>query len=190
MNKLYAFRGYILGALALLLLAIPGVGFPSKPSLWVPFILAETLFLLSVLLRIQTRRYIGDHTRGSIHDADKLVTVGVYSRIRHPLYLSNMGVGTSFALFHLGFSWETLLFVMVLVGYEVLLSRLEDSFLENRFQESWRAWKSVTPAFIPRKNRVAYQEPERSFVQSIKSDVSTWIWLAIFIVLLFLRKAL
>jgi len=205
MNKLYSFRGYILGALALLLLAIPGVGFPSKQTLdqstssasyfmlWAPFVLSETLFLLAVLLRIQARRSIGEHTRGSSHDADELVTWGVYSRIRHPLYLSNTGIGISFALFHLGFSWETVLFTAVLVMYEIVLSRLEDRYLENRFQDLWRNWKSVTPAFVPIANKQSSHGGSgatRSFLQSFKADKSTWIWLCIFIVLLVLRKVL
>lgn len=205
MNKLYSFRGYILGALALLLLAIPGVGFPSKQTLdqssssasyfmlWVSFVLSETLFLLAVLLRIQARRSIGEHTRGSSHDADELVTWGVYSRIRHPLYLSNTGIGISFALFHLGFSWETVLFTAVLVMYEIVLSRLEDRYLENRFQDLWRNWKSVTPAFVPIANKRSSHGGSgatRSFLQSFKADKSTWIWLCIFIVLLVLRKVL
>lgn len=215
MNKLYSFRGYILAALALLLLAIPGVGFPSRQTLdqstssasyfmlWAPFVLSETLFLLAVLLRIQARRSIGEHTRGSSHDANELVTWGVYSRIRHPLYLSNSGIGISFALFHLGFSWETILFAAVLVMYEIVLSRLEDRYLENRFQDLWRNWMSVTPAFVPIANKRSPRDGSgagksidhnsgatRSFLQSFKADKSTWIWLCIFIVLLVLRKVL
>lgn len=209
MNRLYTFRGYILAALAILLLSIPGVGFPSRQTLdqstssvtyfmlWVPFILSETLFLLSVLLRIQARRSIGEHTRGSTHDADQLVTWGVYSKIRHPLYLSNTGIGISFALFHLGFSWETILFTAVLVMFEIVLSRLEDRYLETRFQDLWRNWKSATPAFVPYKSRGSRSgsangnsSTPRSFIQSFKADKSTWIWLCFFIVLLVLRKIL
>lgn len=204
MNNLYKFRGYILGLLAILLLAMPGVGFPSKQTLdqstgffyyfmlWAPFVLAETLFLLSVLLRIQARRSIGEHTRGSEHAADRLVTWGVYSKIRHPLYLSNTGVGISFALIHLGFAWETALISAVLVVYEFVLSRMEDSFLENRFRDEWRAWKSVTPAFIPwiAPKHECQPGPARSFVEAFKSDKSTWIWLCVFFALILLRKFL
>lgn len=207
MNNLYKFRGYILGLLAILLLAMPGVGFPSKQTLdqstssfyyfvlWSPFVLAETLLLLSILLRIQARRSIGDHTRGSRHDADQLVTWGVYSKIRHPLYVSNTGVGVSFVLVHLGFSWETLLFVFVLVVYERLLAKMEDRYLENRFGAIWQKWKSMTPSFIPRMKQLVAPTSDskvysRSFWESFKSDKFTWIWLCVFMVLLVLRKVL
>lgn len=211
MSNLYRFRGYILGLLALLLLAIPGIGFPSKQTLdqstdsivyfmlWAPFVLSETLLLLAILLRVHARRSIGEHTRGSSHDADQLVTWGVYSKIRHPLYLSNTAIGISFALFHLGFSWETVLFAVVLVTYEFILSRMEDNYLENRFQDQWRTWRSTTSAFVPILHKVTERgetsnsngkEYNRSFVEAFKADWSTWVWLCIFIVLLVIRKVL
>ncbi len=207
MNNLYRFRGCILGLLALFLVAVPGVGFPSKQTLdqsaeslqyfmlWLPFILSETLLLLSVILRVQARRSIGEHTRGSTHDADQLVTWGVYSKIRHPLYLSNTGVGMSFVLFHLGFSWESFLFVVVLAFYERILSKMEDRYLENRFGEVWRNWKSATPAFVPRLRQLTApasspQSLSRSFGKAFVADKSTWIWLCVFMVILVLRKVL
>ena len=206
MDNLYRFRGYILGLLAGLLLVLPGIGFPSRQTLgqsadslqyfmlWFPFILSETLLLLSILLRIQARRSIGEHTRGRKHDADQVVTWGVYSKIRHPLYLSNTGVGVSFVLFHLGFSWETLLFVFVLVVYERLLAKMEDRYLETKFGETWQNWKLETPAFVPRPGTLGAKGVQgccdRSFGKAFIADKSTWIWLCVFMVLLVLRKVL
>lgn len=214
MNKLYAYRGFLLALLAAFLLLLPGCPFPiiqgdfdfACVQSLSPVGVSIVLFVLSVLLRIQARRSIGEHTRGSVHAADELVTWGVYSKIRHPLYVSNTGVGISFALFHLGFSITALSFSVILVAYEIVLSRMEDSFLEGRFQDSWRSWKSVTPAFLPRlqnANKRTGNFPGgesaascgggracRSFRDSLKADCSTWFWLCIFIALLVMRKVL
>ncbi len=213
MNKLYAFRGWILGLMAVALLAFPVAPFPSAVQVQpdadlsatlmplVPYLAAAILLAFSVILRVQARRSIGEHTRGYFHDADRLVTDGIYSRIRHPLYVSNTGVGLSFVLFHLGVSPVALAFAVALVGYEVLLSRLEDAFLRERFRDQWTSWAKATPAFIPRRchgntsalkrpsfESVETERPRRSFARAFMADGSTWFWLCVTIALLTLRK--
>lgn len=207
MNKLYAYRGWILGILAIALLVMPASAFPEiscetifSEYVFFSFILPALVFMVSVFLRIQARRSIGEHTRGFAHDADRLVTEGVYSKMRHPLYVSNTGVAYSFILFHLGLSLYALPFVAVLVSFEIFLAKMEDRYLEKRFGDEWRQWSKNTPAFFPRvivgtaaatsqqlgANCSSYKK--RSFVQAFVADVSTWIWLAITIAILVLRK--
>ncbi|MCQ2098159.1 MAG: isoprenylcysteine carboxylmethyltransferase family protein [Fibrobacter sp.] len=149
MNKLYAYRGWILGALAIAMLLFPGDPI-SDTWLCEVLPLSAVLLVSFSILRIQARRSIGEHTRGFTHDADRLVTEGIYSRIRHPLYLSNGGVGYAFVVLHMGFQPVALVFVVALFAFEFLLSRLEDRYLESRFGDGWRKWAAATPAFIPR----------------------------------------
>lgn len=189
MNKLYAFRGWILGALAITMLLLPGE--PISDS-WYSNVLplSAALFVAFAILRIQARRSIGEHTRGFTHDADRLVTEGIYSRIRHPLYLSNAGIGYALVILHFGFELIALVFVVVLLAFEFLLSRLEDRYLENRFGEEWRAWSSRTPAFLP---KLAFSRQElpcsrRSFLAAFKADASTWLWLAFIVLVIMVRK--
>lgn len=197
MNKLYAFRGWILGALAITMLLLPGE--PISDS-WYSNVLplSAAFFVAFAILRIQARRSIGEHTRGFTHDADRLVTDGIYSRIRHPLYLSNAGIGYAFVVLHLGVQLVALAFVVTLLAFEFLLSRLEDRYLENRFGDKWRKWAAVTPAFFPRltasNNSAVPLLPEmecpakRSFLAAVRADISTWFWLAVVIVIVVLRK--
>lgn len=211
MNKLYAYRGWVLGVLAIAMLLFPGDPI-SDTWLCEVLPLSAVLLVSFSILRIQARRSIGEHTRGFTHDADRLVTEGIYSRIRHPLYLSNGGVGYAFVVLHMGFQPVALVFVVALFAFEFLLSRLEDRYLESRFGDEWRKWAAVTPAFIPRLtlgNKTAVPlhpekvsgesasplHPEkdcapakRSFLSAARADASTWFWLAVVVAIILLRK--
>jgi len=198
-NVLYKYRGWLLGALTVAMLVLPGAGLTDE---WVcsALPLAATIFVVFVFVRIVARRTIGEHTRGVVHDADRLVTEGIYSRIRHPLYLSNAGIGYSFVILHFGFQLVAIAFVVVLFSFEFLLSRLEDRFLEDRFGDDWREWAAVTPAFFPRLINRGFavggsagrgaKTPmkSRSFFASFRADTSTWFWLVFAIAVIVARK--
>jgi hypothetical protein len=149
---------------------------------------------------VQSRRFIGEHTRGHVHAADALVTCGPYARVRHPLYISNTGFALGVAFFHLGVSLWVLPFMIVVVAFEVALSRIEDHFLEQKFGDAWRAWASKTPAVLPhwssplcslRKDSCCdskHVPPQRTFWQAFFADFSTWFWIFFCNLLLVLRK--
>ena len=149
---LYRFRGTILGVIAVALAVAPPSLFPEKfyiNNCVAGILIALPLYVFSALLRVQTRRFIGEHTRGKVHAAESLVTCDPYSRVRHPLYISNTGFALGIAFFHLGGSFWIVPFVFVVVAFEVALSRIEDCFLERKFGDAWRAWASKTPAVFP-----------------------------------------
>ena len=175
-KALYRFRGYILGLLALTLLLLP----PTPPSL--PACIAALLFVSAgALLRIRTRQYIGNHTRGSRHEAQNLVTSGPYAYTRHPLYLSNTIVALGFILFHAGLTPCTMAYACAVVAFEITLARIEDRFLEDKFGDQWRSWaKGNKPKSV--------QKPERSFLKAFCADASTWMWLIFYNLILVLVK--
>jgi len=193
---LYRFRGYILGFFAIVLVVVPPSIFPKDfgangfqiDGCIAGILIAVLLYAVSALLRVQSRRFIGEHTRGHVHAADKLVTVGPYSRVRHPLYISNTGFAFGIAFFHLGVSLWILPFMFVVAAFEITLSRIEDRFLEQKFGDVWRAWAAKTPAFIPRPCDSKHVLPQRTFCQAFFADSSTWLWLLFCNLLLVLRK--
>ena len=192
---LYRFRGYILGLIAIVLVVVPPSVFPKDfgakgfqiNNCIAGILVAILLYAVSALLRVQSRRFIGEHTRGHVHAADKLVTHGPYSRVRHPLYISNTGFALGIAFFHLGVSLRILPFMLV-VAFEIALSRIEDRFLERKFGDVWRAWAAKTPAFLPRPCDSKHVLPQRTFWQAFFADSSTWLWLLFCNLLLVLRK--
>lgn len=188
---LYRFRGLVLGLLAIALVVDPPSFFPERFCINEcvgGILVAIPLFIASAYLRIRTRQFIGEHTRGKFHDADKLVTVGVYSCVRHPLYISNTGFAVGFTFLHLGVSLWVVPFVLIVVFFEMTLARIEDRFLEGRFGETWRAWARVTPAFFPHFVKLPSFRPQRTFWQAFFADRSTWLWLLFCNLVLVLRK--
>jgi len=200
-SMLYKFRGWILGIFAIALLIVPGA--PLDSSIVPAGISAAALLLASIFLRVQARRSIGEHTRGYVHAADTLVTTGVYSRVRHPLYISNAGIALAFILWHFGIgilddfdpSFYTsyilaAIFAIVVVAFEITLSKMEDRFLEKKFGDQWRNWAAGTPAFFPllRRSKIAPTAYQRTFVAAFIADKSSWFWILVFVLLLTLRK--
>ena len=188
---LYRFRGSILGVIAVALALAPPSLLPDELCMnncIAGMLIALLLYVVSAFLRVQTRRFIGEHTRGKVHAADSLVTSGPYSYVRHPLYISNSGFALGIAFFHLGVSLWIVPFVFVVIAFEVALSQIEDRFLEQKFGDAWRAWASKTPAILPRLGDTKHVLPQRSFWQAFFADSSTWIWLLFCNLLLVLRK--
>ena len=179
MKILYKWRGFILGALAIGLLLVPG-----KNLDLVQGVVAATLLLIGILLRIFARRSIGEHTRGSVHEAPELVTTGTYSLMRHPLYLSNTLIAGAAIIFHLGFSWAAIPFGVTLILFECILAHAEDRFLKKLFGERWTDWASRTWAFLPNPAHFKASEKSRSFFQSLRADTSTWIWIILLVLIL------
>ena len=188
---LYRFRGYILGVIAVVLVLFPPSLFPNKYCIndcIAGIFIAVPVYVASMFLRVRSRQFIGEHTRGSVHAADVLVTCGPYSLVRHPLYVSNTGFALGIAFFHLGISVWVVPFMSVVIAFEIMLSRIEDRFLEQKFGGTWRAWALKTPAFWPRLGRSSPVLPQRTFWQAFFADSSTWLWLLFCNLLLVLRK--
>lgn len=77
-----------------------------------------------------------------------LVTDGIRSRVRHPVYLAHLcemlawSVGTGLAV-----CWALTAFA---VATGAVMIRMEDAELENRFGDSYRAYRRSVPAVVPR----------------------------------------
>jgi uncharacterized membrane protein YjjB (DUF3815 family) len=117
---------------------------------WVPAV----LFLLCGfwLYRQSTRNFTGKQVGGFqevLQDQQQqLVISGIRARVRHPMYLGHFcGL--------LGWSLGTGLVVcygltLFAVVAGAIMIRMEDSELESRFGESYRAYRHEVPAFLPK----------------------------------------
>jgi protein-S-isoprenylcysteine O-methyltransferase Ste14 len=191
---LYRFRGYILALFAVALIVCPASPLPrdlSHISEFVPYIAALFLYSCGIALRVRARQYIGQHTRGSTHTADELVTDGPYAYCRHPLYTSNLFIALGAVFFHLGTSQLLFLFAPALLLFEFALACAEDRFLEDKFGDTWRAWALRTPVF-PYNPAVLFPKkapaPKRTFFQAFRADASTWFWFVFFNLIIVLIK--
>jgi hypothetical protein len=89
----------------------------------------------------------GRNTRQQV--AETLNTTGVYSVVRHPLYVGNylMALGVAM-IFHTW--WIAVLATCVCVLFYERIAFAEEAFLRKRFGETFERWSEVTPAIIPR----------------------------------------
>jgi protein-S-isoprenylcysteine O-methyltransferase Ste14 len=89
----------------------------------------------------------GRNTHGQ--EADTLNTTGMYSVVRHPLYLANYLIMIGFTMeFHVW--WLILLTTCIYALYYERIMLAEEAFLRARFGAAFEQWAAVTPAFIPR----------------------------------------
>jgi protein-S-isoprenylcysteine O-methyltransferase Ste14 len=89
----------------------------------------------------------GRNTRTQV--ADTLNTTGMYSLVRHPLYLANYLIILGFTMeFHVW--WLVLLISCIYALYYERIMLAEEAFLRTRFGETFEQWSAVTPAFIPK----------------------------------------
>jgi protein-S-isoprenylcysteine O-methyltransferase Ste14 len=121
--------------LALLLFAIWKR--PHTPTLAAAVVMAAASFPLWVLARLQLGSAFSFHAR-----ADHLVTTGLYSRFRHPVYLfgSIAGVASLVALQ----VWWVLVIALLLSPITIIRAIREERVLRARFGEEYERWRRQT----------------------------------------------
>lgn len=154
-NFLFKHRGQI--PVVLFLLAIPVVYLTNisylagKPEVIIT-ILAVLLSVLGFVIRaiaIATtpKGTSGRNTKeGQV--AESLNTTGIYSTVRHPLYLGNYFMWIGIVLFTFNFSFVVIVTLMFWLYYERIMYA-EERFLERKFGDAYMNWANNTPAFIP-----------------------------------------
>jgi len=79
----------------------------------------------------------------------KLVTSGVYSKMRHPVYLGRMLMNLGFLIIFPIVPMLIVAIVFVIVWYLVALH--EEMFLMKRFGRNYKKYREKVPMFIPKK---------------------------------------
>ena len=83
-------------------------------------------------------------------------TTGLYSLVRHPLYLGNFLMYLGIAMMPRS-GWLVLTFALVFWLYYERIMYAEEEFLRERFGEVYERWASATPAFLPRLRGLAHR---------------------------------
>ncbi len=152
---LFRWRSYLPFTMFLLVgIALVGYrGLPGGPvaeAVWQGFCLAVALAGEGV--RVLTVGFVPTRTSGRntrCQKADSLNTTGIYSTVRHPLYLGNYLIGLAFALL-LGVWWLPVLYTLTFWLYYERIMFAEEAFLRRTFGDEFDAWAARTPAFLPR----------------------------------------
>jgi protein-S-isoprenylcysteine O-methyltransferase Ste14 len=117
---------------------------------WEAFCVATSL--LGLMVRVVTVGFVHSATSGrntkSIR-TEGLNTCGMYSVVRHPLYLGNFIMWLGVAMFPRVW-WLVLVVCMAFWLYHERIMLAEEEFLRERFGTAFLQWATRTPAFIPR----------------------------------------
>lgn len=119
--------------------------------------------LLGQLIRIFTighapKNTSGRNVKGQV--ADTLNTTGIYSVVRHPLYLGNFFMWLGPALLTGNF-WFVMAFCFLFWVYYERIMFAEEQFLRKKFGMTYLHWSERVPAFIP--NFKQYRQPIMTF---------------------------
>ena len=162
-------------ALVLVVLAIPAAqdsarraGAYAAGSDWE--ILCLAIALLGLVVRVLTVGYVpaGTSGRNTLKQvAATLNATGMYSVVRHPIYLGNFLMWFGVSLLPWCW-WFTLITVLIFWLYYERIMFAEEGFLLEQFGEQYREWAAKTPAFIPKFSN--WVRPNLPF--SLKSAVS------------------
>ena len=88
----------------------------------------------------------GRNTQGQV--ADSLNTSGIYSMVRHPLYLGNYLIWAGMV----GFTYNIWFFIILSLAFWIYYERImfsEERFLERKFGKEYLTWAEKVPAFLP-----------------------------------------
>lgn len=163
---LFRWRSYLpLALIGVLIIAMGEYKYPGDSELmdeiW------EGICLLVSFLGLGIRIFAVGHTPKATSGrntkeqvANTLNTSGIYSLLRHPLYLGNFFMFLGVMLFAHTW-WLTLIYILVFWLYYERIMFAEEAFLRKKFGNEYLTWANNTPAFIPRfKN---YKKPNLPF---------------------------
>jgi len=162
----FRWRGYLF-LLLLPIISLSFIGFSYPMGSHTLDLLWEfSCFFISLLglsVRVVTVGTVPRGTSGrrtSRRKADVLNTTGMYSIVRHPLYLGNYLMALGVSLFPRTWFLPIIVSLAFILHYERVIFS-EEEYLESRFGDEFRAWAARIPIIIPRFKD--YQPPKLPF---------------------------
>ncbi len=153
-GRLFKWRGQL--PILLFLFAL-GVMFASKHlaayqdyPLWWGWVCLGVCYF-GQFIRAYTIGYAARGTSGrnrAKQKAESLNTEGIYSAVRHPLYLGNFFMWWGIALY-VPVWWFSILFLLIYWLYYERIMMAEEAFLLNKFGQAYEVWAAKTPPFFP-----------------------------------------
>ncbi len=153
-NKLFRYRGQI--PLFIFISAIPVIFLTDYKLFNDTFYLIVTVISIVIaFLGFAIRAYtIGTTPKGTSgrntkeQVAESLNTKGIYSMIRHPLYLGNYLMWLGLLIFTFNGYYIIIISLFFWLYYERIMYA-EERFLERKYGEVYLKWSEQVPAFIP-----------------------------------------
>ena len=150
----------------------------------------ETFCLLTSLFGLAIRIYTVGHTSKNTSGrntsegqvAETLNTTGIYSIVRHPLYLGNFFMWLGPAMLT-GQFWFVAAFILFYRIYYERIMFAEEQFLRRKFETLYTDWAQKVPAFLPSFRNFVNPDFPFSWKKVIKKEKNGL--LAVFIIFCF-----
>lgn len=162
---LFRWRSYLPLVLLALVLVVVWTGPDAHARPWYPAWLAFCLAVgvAGLVVRALTVAYVpagtsGRQTNGQV--AEDLNTGGLYSLVRHPLYVGNFLMWLGPALYPAN-GWLAAVVVLVFWLYYERIMFAEEEYLRRSYGQQYEQWARHTPAFVPRLH--GWQPPALPF---------------------------
>jgi protein-S-isoprenylcysteine O-methyltransferase Ste14 len=151
----------------------------------------ELIFLgvsfLGELIRIVTVGYAPRNTSGrntvAGQVADELNTTGIYSLIRHPLYLGNFFMWLGPVLFLRSVTFTIVFMLLYWLYYERIMFA-EEQFLRRKFGEKYDKWSMKVAPFIPYSFNYVPSQLSFSLRNVLKREYNSFVNIFLIFILL------
>ena len=179
-NILFRKRGQI--PVILFIFAIPVIYFTDYSHF--SEIQVEVLTYISILLSIigfyiravsigtTPKGTSGRNTKSQV--AESLNRTGIYSMVRHPLYLGNYLMWIGIVSFTFNFYFVIIVSLAFWLYYERIMFA-EERFLERKFGDDYLEWSKSVPAFIPGFKNYIKSEVPFSFISVLRREYSGFL---------------
>lgn len=181
---------------------IGAVLFRHRGMLPVPFVLIPLLvpgeqtrlgWLLAALIivagegcRLAGVSAAGTVTRRRSRHVQRLVTYGIFSWMRNPLYVGNFLVWIGFVVGS-GVLWFLPIAAVLFALEYTFIVRYEEGVLESIFGEEYVAYKARTPRWLPRPPDTSSRGPH-DFAEALRSEMSTFAQYAALAIAFYIRQ--
>ena len=137
------------------------------------WILGFALIVLGEAIRLAGVAAAGTVTRRRSRTVQRLVTYGIFSWMRNPLYVGNFLIWMGFTVIS-GVLWFIPVAVVLFAVEYTLIVRYEEGVLESIFGQEYLAYKSRTPRWFPRPPHTA-EAGEHHWGEAWRSEISTFL---------------
>lgn len=174
---LFKYRGQI--PVVLFLMAVPVVKFTNydciNQGLYLGILYSAILIsfaglvVRAITIGITPKGTSGRNTKEQV--AEELNTKGIYSVLRHPLYLGNFLMWLGVIVFTMNL-WFIFSFCLMYWLYYERIMFAEERFLERKFGNSYIDWSLRIPAFIPSFKNYVKTEMDFSLKAVLRREYS------------------
>ena len=142
----------------------------EDPFVW--SLICLMVSLVGQLVRCSVIAYTPKNTSGrntKKQVADTVNKKGIYSVVRHPLYVGNFFMWLGVAMITQDIAFVTIFILIFWLFYERIMFA-EEQFLSKKFGDEYKEWSASVPAFIPDFSKWIPSESTFSFKNLVKRE--------------------